>query len=64
MGVNIFDCNPQDFCTAEARRKKFAIDIGWIMKDDGKGEYQTLAPCLYKDYTGEYDRDKISAVKF
>jgi len=55
-GPSIFNCLPEDFKSAEARKIKFRTLIGW---SDAKGQYMTLAPIIYKDYEGEHNCDTM-----
>lgn len=52
----IFDMVTQDFITHADNFKKL---IGWTIGDNGEGGYKVMAPILFKDYAGKFDKWKI-----
>lgn len=58
-GAAIFGCLEMEFNESTTRGAKFRELIGWMMTDDGKGEYQAFAPILYDNYEGEHNCDTI-----
>ncbi|KIJ43727.1 hypothetical protein M422DRAFT_140968, partial [Sphaerobolus stellatus SS14] len=59
-GPFIFGCqNVETFHNTNIRATTFREDIGFKMGKDRVGSYSKLAPILFKDYEGTFDRWKI-----
>ncbi|KIJ48772.1 hypothetical protein M422DRAFT_161927, partial [Sphaerobolus stellatus SS14] len=58
-GPLIFNCSNQTFQNVDSRTATFRELIGFKLGEDGVGSYSTLAPILFKDYEGSFDKWKI-----
>ncbi|KIJ48584.1 hypothetical protein M422DRAFT_120163, partial [Sphaerobolus stellatus SS14] len=58
-GPLIFSCPLEIFQNSTSRTATFKEDIGFELGADGVGNYNEMAPILFKDYEGKFDKWKI-----